>query len=337
MTKIIIGIDPDVDKSGVATLTLKDNKPQSLNIRSLSFAHLIDYITTLKAKLKDQPDSQLIVSVETNKAGSNNWHLSPRDNRAQIAAKGYHLGRNHETGQKLLEIVRHLGINTIAHPPLIKLWQGRFKKITHQELTQVIPDNLIEKTRTNQEERDATLIAWATAGLPVKVKLQSKARPRRTQRAMTTAIAYTLLLIASTACSLKRTTTAKATAQTQRQEQTSLESSSMAINRLIQLKKDSLTQETETHTQELDTAGRVRTITKIRTITRAGRIDTIYLASEKSETSKSSETSEATENIKTSEFSETKTTTGWILPIIALGLLISIAFIFIILKDLRRL
>lgn len=336
MTKIIIGIDPDVDKSGVATLTLKDNKPQSLTLRSLSFAHLFDYITTLKAKLKDQPDSQLIVSVETNKAGSNNWHLSPRDNRAQIAAKGYHLGRNHETGQKLLEIVRHLGINTIAHPPLIKLWQGRFKKITHQELTQVIPDNLVEKKKTNQEERDATLIAWATAGLPVKVALSSRS-PRRTPRTLTTAIATTLLLIASTACSLKRTTTANATAQAHRQEQTSLETSSIAINRLIQLKKDSLTQETETHQQELDTAGRVRTITKIRTITRAGRIDTIYLASEKSENSEFSETLESSEQSELSEKSETKTKTNWVFTALAIGLFIALATIIIILKDLRRL
>ena len=49
--------------------------------------------------------------------------------------------------------------------PLKKIWQGRDRKITAEELEQVTGKMI----RTNQEGRDAALLAWTHADLPVQL------------------------------------------------------------------------------------------------------------------------------------------------------------------------
>ena len=68
-------------------------------------------------------------------------------------------------------IVQHckvMGIDVIEQRPLKKCWKGPDGKITHDELAYFIP-GLPQKT--NSEERDALLLMWNEANLPMKIKL----------------------------------------------------------------------------------------------------------------------------------------------------------------------
>jgi hypothetical protein len=53
------------------------------------------------------------------------------------------------------------------------MWKGRDGKITHEELQHlaIITDKTNHITnKTNQEARDAALLAWEYAGLPIRIK-----------------------------------------------------------------------------------------------------------------------------------------------------------------------
>jgi hypothetical protein len=46
------------------------------------------------------------------------------------------------------------------------VWRGKDRKITQEELAAIVGQEL---PRTNQEGRDAALLAWVMAGLPLKL------------------------------------------------------------------------------------------------------------------------------------------------------------------------
>jgi hypothetical protein len=60
----------------------------------------------------------------------------------------------------------HFGLHYELIKPLRKCWHGEYGKITHEELAYFTGIT----GRTNQEGRDAALLAWIYAGFPVKVK-----------------------------------------------------------------------------------------------------------------------------------------------------------------------
>lgn len=155
----IIAIDPDVSRSGVAFL-----KPATglLEVSNLTFPQVIDY---LQQANRDKGEGTLIVLVEASWLIHGNWHLSSWDRRQRAASKGYDVGRNHETGRKIAEMCRHLGIEVLEHAPLRKCWRGKDGKITHEELVSFTGI----KGRTNQDARDAALLAWVFSGLPIRV------------------------------------------------------------------------------------------------------------------------------------------------------------------------
>ena len=49
---------------------------------------------------------------------------------------------------------------------LHQCWKGKDRKITDEEIKCFMPI----KGRTNQESRDAALLAWVFSGLPIRVK-----------------------------------------------------------------------------------------------------------------------------------------------------------------------
>lgn len=161
MYDIIIAIDGDVTKSGVAFL---ERRTRRLEVSNLAFPPLIDYLKSEARKAKDAGLS-LIVLVEASWMIKGNWHLSSWERRQRAAAKGYDVGRNHETGRKIVEVCRHLGIEVVEHYPLRKCWRGRDGKITHEELASFTG----LRGRTNQDARDAALLAWTFAGLPIRL------------------------------------------------------------------------------------------------------------------------------------------------------------------------
>ena len=164
---LVIGIDPDCEKSGVVGIKTHTKEIKASN---QTFSELISGLQLIS----NPPfNEKIIVIVEAGYLNKSHWHLTKYDSKQTAAAKGNAVGRNHETARKIVEMCKHYGINVIEQKPLKKCWQGPDGKITHDEIKQFIPGF---PSRSNQEVRDAALIAWNYAGFPIIVK------PIKTQR-----------------------------------------------------------------------------------------------------------------------------------------------------------
>ena len=163
----IIGIDPDVDKSGVAFL---DCTTKKLKIMTYKFADTLDYLRRVKREA-EVTNTHFMVVIEAGWLNKAHWHLTAKDTKQMAAAKGNYVGRNHETGRKLAEMCEYFGIPYCLQKPLslksggMNIWNSKDGKITHEELASFTGIT----QRTNQEGRDAALIAWVNAGLPIRV------------------------------------------------------------------------------------------------------------------------------------------------------------------------
>lgn len=122
----IIGIDPDVEKSGVAILTLE---PYSIKLKSMSFSEIVDFAYDSVA---DKDDMRFV--VEGGWINHSHFHLSNATRAYMAARMGNDVGRNHETGRKIIEVLEHLGYDVVVQKPLKKIWGGKDGKITKQEL-----------------------------------------------------------------------------------------------------------------------------------------------------------------------------------------------------------
>jgi len=156
----IIGIDPDVDKSGIANL---DTDTRSIVAAKLDFPNLIDYLITAD-KLNKAKNRTMIVVVEAS------WLVTKSNYHAHYGRAGdaisRKVGENHQTGKLIVEMCKHHGIEVVEMYPLKKMWKGRDGKITAEELRQICGIN----GQTNQEMRDACLIAWCYGNFPLSIR-----------------------------------------------------------------------------------------------------------------------------------------------------------------------
>lgn len=159
---VIIGIDPDSSKNGVAFLEVATKR---LEVASLNFWQTYDYLSAVREKSIKNGITVLIV-VEHSSYTAHNWHMKGHTNRAVSSRMGYDVGRCHRTGELIEEMCENLALEHLKQPPLLKCWKGQDRKITHEEIVKIT--GLIAK-RTNQEQRDAILLAWATANLPIRL------------------------------------------------------------------------------------------------------------------------------------------------------------------------
>lgn len=166
----LVGIDPDVDKSGVALL---DTATGKLEVLSLPFPDIIVKIKEWRVRAENEERSIRIV-LEAGYLTRGNYHLRPYDTKAVAAAKGMSVGRNHQTGKIIHETLEYYGFSVLPAAPLPKFWSGRNKKITHAELEYFAGP----LPRTNQDGRDAALLAWVSAGLPLKIAPRGKGERR---------------------------------------------------------------------------------------------------------------------------------------------------------------
>ena len=127
----------------------------------MEFPQLIEFLRDMHNDF-ERP----LVIIEAGWLNESNWHLKPTDSKALVAKKGNAVGRNHETGRKIVEMCKYYGIHVEEVKPLVKCWRGPDRKITHEEIAYFIPDF---PTKSNQETRDAALLAWNHAGLPMRV------------------------------------------------------------------------------------------------------------------------------------------------------------------------
>jgi len=151
---IIIGIDPDVDNNGVCIL--KDRKLDYTGNKT--FPELV-------AMFRDLSVEETTVIVE---AGylikKSNWHGAVNNRAAQRIAKN--TGRNHQVAKMLVETARSFGLDVIEQRPYKKIWKGKEGKITHEEISSFIQG--FPKS-SNQDQRDAVLLCWYYANLPIRI------------------------------------------------------------------------------------------------------------------------------------------------------------------------
>ena len=157
----IIGIDPDVEKSGVAVLS--DVFKKFVQVEAMTFPELVDFLKHLGDTIT--ANHRLTVVLEDSDV-STNWHCSPRDNKATAAAKGRSVGMCHATARHIKELAEHYGLEVVLQKPLVKFWKGRDRKITHEEAAKFMTG--LPKS-TNQESRDAALLAWSYAEYPIRL------------------------------------------------------------------------------------------------------------------------------------------------------------------------
>lgn len=164
MTKydVIIAIDPDTEKSGVAVL---EPATRQIEAMSLTFPRLLDFLCRQDIKAKAGGYSLAVIVEGGWLVHKSNWHGTD-GHRAERIAKN--VGANHETGRKIVEMCRHWGIHVEEQRPLQKMWRGKGGKITAAELQAITGLT----SRTNQDERDAALLAWVWAGLPVRIRTE---------------------------------------------------------------------------------------------------------------------------------------------------------------------
>lgn len=171
---ILVGIDPDTKASGWAVIDLSD---RTVHLETLPFMDILALLTEWRREVDDhyldEAYSYRFV-VEDIWRVAHNWHVSPRDNRLTISKKGYHIGRCSMVGQLIYEAIGAHFFPRIAQPPLRKVWRGADGKITHSELLElcekhdlILPPS--KQKQTNQEERDALLLALHHIATPIKL------------------------------------------------------------------------------------------------------------------------------------------------------------------------
>lgn len=139
MSKFLIGIDPDVDKSGFAMI--KDNQ---LKLANLTFFDLFEELRFYKEK-----EIKPVVYVECGSLNKTNWHSKEGKSSKWNSNIGAALGRNFEVANKIIEMCEYLKIPYVKiKPKASKVSNEYFKKITGIN------------TRTNQEQRDAVMLIW---------------------------------------------------------------------------------------------------------------------------------------------------------------------------------
>ena len=157
-TRYILGIDPDLEKSGIALLDRQ--RGEFLKVSAVSF---VEMNLILRG---DAPDKDDITIVLEDSDLSTNWHVNPRDNVHVAAAKGRSIGMCHATARHIKELAEYYQLPVVQMKPLRKCWKGPNKKITQAEAEQFM---IGLPKRTNPEMRDAALLAWVVSGLPIRI------------------------------------------------------------------------------------------------------------------------------------------------------------------------
>lgn len=159
---IIIAIDPDTEKSGVAILDLKHKEVEAI---AMPFPELIDMLRDVSMW-----NTACKVIIEGGWLVSKSNYHSIYGRAGERIAKN--VGANHDTGRKIVEMLRHWYIEHEVIRPLKKCWEGRDGKITLAELNSLLRGmGIKEMGRCNQDVRDAVLIALTYSGLPMRMSV----------------------------------------------------------------------------------------------------------------------------------------------------------------------
>ena len=140
---MIVGIDPDIDKNGVAIKT-----DQGIELKSLRYFELFEFLRNEKLLIKE-----VVIEGGWLNQKSNFRIVNGAGANARI---GKNVGANHESGRKIVEMCEYLGVPFRVVKPLKKTWGKDGKqKISHQELERVLNTKI---KSSNPEQRDALLL-----------------------------------------------------------------------------------------------------------------------------------------------------------------------------------
>lgn len=141
---IYIGIDPDIDRSGVAVY---DTVKQTIELKTLRFADLIEEIVI----------ASYLVPIHIVVEGGwlinkSNWHNEKQGSR--VASRiGKNVGMNHATGLILVQMIEKFADEKQPITLEVVKPRGKLKNEIIQEMFKNLP-----KKQTNQEERDALML-----------------------------------------------------------------------------------------------------------------------------------------------------------------------------------
>lgn len=134
---MIIGIDPDLKKSGVAILG------DSLELKTMTFAETVELFRSQQDKIK-----KVVIEAgwENTKSNFHNCYGQRKSVGERIAKN---VGENHATGKLIAEMAEDCGLTVVLVKPTSKKKTAEeFKRITGYI------------GRTNQEVRDAGMLIW---------------------------------------------------------------------------------------------------------------------------------------------------------------------------------
>lgn len=146
---LTIGIDPDIDKNGVAIY----NKVEKIvTTKTLSFFELFEF-------LKIRKDEIDMIKIECGfLIKKSNWHYAKSATAKEKIAKD--VGRNHQVATLLIQMCEYLGLHFVPRKPLKLIWRGDRGKITQPELENLLSQLKVtlNAERKNQDARDSVLI-----------------------------------------------------------------------------------------------------------------------------------------------------------------------------------
>jgi len=141
---LLIGIDPDCDRSGVAIKYLNE---KVFDLKLFSFFDLLDFLESKKDLIKE-------VRVEASWLISFNYTAQFGFNNAVKNKISNKVGENHNVGKLIVEFCKRKQIIFKEVRPLKKKWKGTNGKISKKEFVELTG----WKGPASQEERDAYLL-----------------------------------------------------------------------------------------------------------------------------------------------------------------------------------
>jgi Holliday junction resolvasome RuvABC endonuclease subunit len=134
---MIIGIDPDIDKSGVAALV-----DGQLHLMTLN---MVDLITRIRNEPPNRIKRIYVEAGWLNKKAS--WHAAK--NMSMAANIGMKVGQNQAAGKLIIQWLQAMELPVVeVKPTQKKLNAEEFKRLTKYQ------------GRTNQETRDAAMLIF---------------------------------------------------------------------------------------------------------------------------------------------------------------------------------
>jgi len=142
-SKIIIGIDPDTEKNGVA---LRINK--NFLLYNFSFFKLYELLENIKNNA-EFINAEIKVYIECGFLNKGNRHFKENESMQFNGKISERVGANHETAKKICEMCEYLKLDyEQVRPTSSKINSDKFKEVTGYE------------KRSNQEQRDALMLIW---------------------------------------------------------------------------------------------------------------------------------------------------------------------------------